>query len=141
MLRPNKICITTLYPVKTISSIFYTVLFSRLRLCLVGGVEKWEDRKLVGGWKIGRIEKFWFSLMCLVRGVEKWESGKLFCLVREKCGRMKNVIYMNWLLCEEMGKWRVGECNKGKNICVIYYPHHLFFLVFLPNWEDKIMWA
>ena len=35
----------------------------------------------------------------------------------------------------------VGECNKGEDICVIYYPHHLFSLVFLPNWEDKIMWA
>ena len=26
------------------------------RVCLVGGVEKWEDGKLVGGWKSGRIE-------------------------------------------------------------------------------------
>ena len=82
-----------------------------------------------------------FPHVCLVGEVEKWESEKLFCLVREKCGRMENVVYMNWLLCEEMGKWRVGECNKSENICVIYYPHHLFFLVFLPNWEDKIMWA
>ena len=75
MLRPNKICITTLYPVKSISSIFYTVLFPRLRLCLVGEVEKWEDRKLVGGWKIGRIEKFWFSLMCV--WLEGWKSGRV----------------------------------------------------------------
>ena len=25
------------------------------RVCLVGGVEKWEDEKLVRGWKSGRI--------------------------------------------------------------------------------------
>ena len=36
---------------------------------------------------------------------------------------------------------RVGECNKDEDICVIYYLHHLFSLDFLPNWEDKIMWA
>ena len=35
----------------------------------------------------------------------------------------------------------VGECNIGEDICVTYYPHHLFSLVFLPNWEKKIMWA
>ena len=75
MLRPNKICITTLYPVKSISSIFYTVLFPRLRLCLVEGVEKLEDRKLVGGWKIGRIEKFWSSLMCV--WLEGWKSVRV----------------------------------------------------------------
>ena len=45
-------------------------------------MEKWEDRKdLV------------FPPVCLVGGVEKWEGGKLFCLIREKNGRMKNVIY------------------------------------------------
>ena len=27
--------------------------------------------------------------------MEKWEGGKLFCLVGEKNGRMKNVIYIN----------------------------------------------
>ena len=35
----------------------------------------------------------------------------------------------------------VSECNKSKNICVIYYSHYLFSLVFLSNWEGKIMWA
>ena len=28
-----------------------------LGTCLVGGVKKWEGKKLVGGWKSGRIEK------------------------------------------------------------------------------------
>ena len=47
-------------------------------------MEKWEDRKdLV------------FSHVCLVGGVKKWEGGKLFYLVREKKGRMKNVVYIN----------------------------------------------
>ena len=51
-------------------------------------MEKWEDRKdLV------------FSCMCLVGGVEKLEGGKLFCLVEKKSGKIKNVIYINWLLC------------------------------------------
>ena len=52
-------------------------------------------------WKSGRME-MWedgkylvFPLVCLVGGVEKWEGGKLFCLVGEKNGRMKNVIYIN----------------------------------------------
>ena len=47
-------------------------------------MEKWEDRKdLV------------FPHVCLVGRVEKWEGGKLSCLVREKNGRMKNVVYIN----------------------------------------------
>ena len=53
-------------------------------------MEKWENGKL---WEDGRY--LVFSLMCLVRGVEKWEDGKLFYLVREKSGRMENVVYMN----------------------------------------------
>ena len=62
----------------------------KLRVCLVEGVEKWEDEKLVGGWKIGRIEKFWFFLISVwLKGWkggrwkiflfglrEKWEDGK-----------------------------------------------------------------
>ena len=56
-----------------------------LRMCLDGGVEKWEDGKYLV-----------FPLrVCLVGGVEKWEGEKLFYLVGEKNGRMKNVIYIN----------------------------------------------
>ena len=49
--------------------------FFFLRLCLVGGVEKWKDRKLVGGWKIGKIEKFWFFLMYV--WLEGWKSERV----------------------------------------------------------------
>ena len=152
-----------------------------LRIRLIGGVEKWEDEKLVWGWKSGRLEKIWFSLMCvwlkgwksvlklfllkkvfaslmnstrdphkkciytstflfnaiqtctkgsfdwrsgkvggwkisrrmekwevrkdlvfphvcLVEMVEKWEGEKLFSLVGEKKERIKNIVYINWLL-------------------------------------------
>ena len=33
--------------------------------------------------------------MCLVGEVEKWEGEKLFYLIEEKKGRMKNIIYIN----------------------------------------------
>ena len=56
----------------------------------------------MGGWKINGMMKKWedrkdlvFSHVCLVGGVKKWEGGKLFYLVREKKGRMKNVVYIN----------------------------------------------
>ena len=95
-------------------------------MCLVGGVEKWEDKKLfcligekkermenvvyinwllcpyyiiVGTRKvrgIGECNKIWFFL---IEGVERWESGKFFCLVGEKKGWIENVVYINWLLC------------------------------------------
>ena len=69
-----------------------------LRVRLVRGLEKWEDRKdLV------------FSHVCLVGEVEKWEGGKKICLVGEKKGRMKNVIYINWLLCP----WMSYETKKS----------------------------
>ena len=55
-----------------------------LGICLVGGVEKWEDGKYLV-----------FPLVCLVGGVENWEDGKLFCLAGEKKRRMENVIYIN----------------------------------------------
>ena len=57
---------------------------------MVGGVEKWKDKKL---WE---DEKYLvFPLVCLVGGMEKWEGGNLFCLVGEKKERMKNIIYIN----------------------------------------------
>ena len=48
--------------------------FLGLRVCLVGGVEKWEDGKLERGWKSKRIEKIWFSLMCV--WLEGWKSKR-----------------------------------------------------------------
>ena len=50
--------------------------YARFRVHLAGGVEKWEDRKIVGGWKSGRIEKILFSLLFVWLGVEKWRDGK-----------------------------------------------------------------
>ena len=76
-------------------------IFVSLRVCLVGGVEKWEDEKLVGWWKSGRMEKWEdrkdlvIPYMCLVGGVEKWKGGKLFNLVGEIKGRMENIVYIN----------------------------------------------
>ena len=55
-----------------------------LKVCLVGGVEKWEDRKFLV-----------FPCVYLVGGVEKWKSGKLFCLVEKKNERIENVVYIN----------------------------------------------
>ena len=47
----------------------------KLRVCLVEGVEKWEDEKLVGEWKSGRIENIKFSLVCV--WLEGWKSGRV----------------------------------------------------------------
>ena len=58
-----------------------------LRVRLVGGVEKWEDRKYLV-----------FFHVCLVGEMKKWEDGKLFCLVEKKSGRIEKVVYINWLL-------------------------------------------
>ena len=63
---------------------------------MVGGVKKWEDGKLVEGWKNGEDKKYLvFPCVCLVGGMEKWEDGKLFCLVEKKSGKIENVIYIN----------------------------------------------
>ena len=55
-----------------------------LRVCLVGGVEKWENRKYLV-----------FSRVCLVGEIKKWEGGKLFYLVKKKSERIENVVYIN----------------------------------------------
>ena len=64
----------------------------------------WIGRK-IGGWKInGKMKKredrkyLIFSCVCLVGGMKKWKNEKLFCLVEKKSRRIKNVIYINWLL-------------------------------------------
>ena len=112
----------------------------KVRLCLVGG---W---KIMRGWKIRRIEKFWFSLVCLVGGVEKWESEKLFCLVGKKSGRTENVVYINWLLYLYYNKISKGLISVKKweylcNLLPISFFLLSFPLKFLSNWEDKILWA
>ena len=83
---------------------------------MVGGVEKWEDEKLVGGWKSGRIEKIWFSLMCV--WLEGWKSERvenLFVWLREKREDGKYSLYKLTImfLLYNSGEVRgVGECNK-----------------------------
>ena len=44
----------------------------------------------MGEWKIFSFPSFVFGWR-----VEKWDDGKLFCLIREKKGRMENIIYVN----------------------------------------------
>ena len=73
----------------------------RLHKLEIYGPFGWRSEK-VGEWKIsGRMEKWEnkkylvFSHVRLVGRVEKWESGKLFYLIREKKGRMENIIYIN----------------------------------------------
>ena len=54
---------------------------------MVGGVEKWENRRLRDDRK-----DLVFSCMCLVGRVEKWREGKLFCLVEKKSERIENKV-------------------------------------------------
>ena len=72
-----------------------------------------------------------------------WATGLEFMLLC--CEDAKKEIMMkrqkvNQVIGSEKVR-RVSECNKSKNICVIYYSNYLFSLVFLSNWEGKIMWA
>ena len=76
-------CKMAFQQIYTLGSVWMEEWKSR-RMENCGRMEKWEDGKYLV-----------FPLVCLVGGVEKWESGKLFCLVGEKNGRMKNVIYIN----------------------------------------------
>ena len=46
-----------------------------LNFCLVGGVERLENEKLVGGWKSGRIENIWFFFVCV--WLEGWKNGRV----------------------------------------------------------------
>ena len=64
------------------------VILESFRVCLVGGVKKWED-----------IKDLVFPYVCLVGGVERWKGRKLSCLAEEKKERMENIVYINWLLC------------------------------------------
>ena len=60
------------------------IMSDDLRVRLVGGVEKWKDKKdLV------------FPYVYLVGGMEKWKGGKPFCLIEKKSGRIKHVVYIN----------------------------------------------
>ena len=64
------------------NGIFYrTSDTDALRLCLIGGVEKWEDRK------VGEQKRFSFLLY-----VFGWKDGKVICLVKNWNERMTNEI-------------------------------------------------
>ena len=70
----------------------YTYYSAIIRVCFIGGVEKWKDEKLVGGWKSKYLV---FPCVYLVGGMEKWEGGKLFCLVEKKSERIESIVYIN----------------------------------------------
>ena len=72
--------------------------------------------KIMRGWKIRRIEKFWFSLVCLVG---------------EKSGRIENVVYISWLLClyyNEISKGLISV-KKWEYLCNLL-PTSFFLLSF-----------
>ena len=55
-----------------------------LRVRLVRGVEKWEDRKLVEGWKIFSFFSYVFGWMD-----GKWEVENSFAWLKRKVGGKK----------------------------------------------------
>ena len=61
---------------------------------MVGRVGKWENG-IVGGWKSGKIENIWFSLLCV------WLKGG-------KVGGWKTLLF-GW-----REKWKDGKCNLYK---------------------------
>ena len=61
------------------------------RIRLVGGTEKWEDRRdLV------------FCHMCLVGRMKKWKDGKLIYLVEEKSKRMQKCSLYEYTLMHQL---------------------------------------
>ena len=68
---------------------------SKLRVCLVGGVEKWEDRNGERMEKWEDKKDFNFPHLCLVGRMEKWKDEKLCYLFKKENGRIKNRICIN----------------------------------------------
>ena len=70
---------------------------SKLRVHLIGEVEKWEDRN--GEWmkKWENKKNFNFPHLCLVGMVEKWKDENFFCLIEKENGKIENIIYINLL--------------------------------------------
>ena len=89
-----------------------------------GRMENWENRKVLV-----------FPHMCLIGGVEKGEGGKLFCLVREKGGKMENVVYINWLLCLCYIKIPKGLISVKK---LVYFSNLLPTSSFLLSFPPKL---
>ena len=65
---------------------------SKLRVRLIGGVEKWKDRKGERMKKQENRKDFNFSHLYLVGMVEKWKDRKNFCLIEKENGRIENII-------------------------------------------------
>lgn len=71
-----------------------------IRVCLVGWVEKWEDKKLGRDRKVRQWKRFIiFSQMYLIGRMEKWRKEKHNYLFEKKNERMENVIQINLLSC------------------------------------------
>ena len=60
-------------------------MMSVIRVWLVGGLEKWNDRK----WEKNDRKILIFSRTYLVGRMEKWRNGKPICLVKKKNEMMK----------------------------------------------------
>ena len=60
-------------------------MMSVIRVWLVGGLEKWNDRK----WEKNDRKILIFSHTYLVGRMEKWRNGKPICLVKKKNEMMK----------------------------------------------------
>ena len=60
-------------------------MMSVIRVWLVGGLEKWNDRK----WEKNDRKILIFSRTYLVGRMEKWRKGKPICLVKKKNEMMK----------------------------------------------------
>ena len=77
------------------------LLESLFRVRLVGGVEKWENRKLGENRKMRGYKKF--SFLSIVFGwdgmMEKWRYWKFICLVEKKNESMENEVDINLQLC------------------------------------------
>lgn len=71
-----------------------------IRVCLVGWVEKWEDKKLGRDRKVRQWKRFIiFSQMYLIGRMEKWRKEKHNYFFEKKNERMENVIQINLLSC------------------------------------------
>ena len=80
-------------------------------------MEKWEDRRnliLSHSWKNGKAEK---RKTLFDWGIERWRDEKLICLIKNKNGKIENIVVINSNAPSSYG-------------FVFFYYTHLFQLVF-----------